>query len=90
MVVFHHDMMKIIRKMKDKFFQSEQKIEPPRVCFVRGCEFTEDEIFCGVKKEGLAVKEDRKDYWILIDGKLTPYEKSRVIFEEGQYAKAKT
>ena len=74
-------MMKIIRTVKDNLFSPEQKIEPPRACFVLGCEFTEDEIFCGVKKEGLAVKEDRKNYWVQIDGGLRPYKKSLVMFE---------
>ena len=73
--------MKIIQNLKDKFFPSEKNIDPPRACYVRGCVFTKDEIFCGVKKEGVAVKEDRKNYWVQVDGSLRRYEKSLVMFE---------
>lgn len=54
----------------------------PIACSVLGCENGEDgTIYCGVRKDGVVVKEDKKNYWVLIDGRLTRYMKSQVRFE---------
>jgi len=73
-------MRNLVQRIKYWLSIPNSEIRLPRKCYVYGCEFEEGTIYCGVKKEGLLVREGRK-YWVLIDGNLRRYEKKCVFFE---------
>lgn len=80
-------MFKIFKKYFHRNDQPKLGIEPvdlpePRPCFVFLSKVDESDgtIYCGIKTPGVAMKENKYCYWVMVEDILQPVGKTAVQF----------